>query len=124
MKTSSFRFGSVALLCGLLAAPAASTQEPAPAQLPSVELPAPLARVLTDYESAWQARDASALAALFADDGFLLSTGRPPVRGRNAIRERYAGCGGPLSLRAMAYAAEGGLGYIIGGFARERGQSR
>ena len=31
--------------------------------LPSVELPPPLARVLTDYETAWQAKDAMSLSA-------------------------------------------------------------
>ena len=40
------------------------TEVPA-APLPSVTLPAALARVLTDYETAWRARDAKALAALF-----------------------------------------------------------
>lgn len=94
----------------------------AAAELPSVELPAPLARVLTDYESAWQAKDAAALAALFAEDGFVLSSGVPPVRGRAAIEKHYTGQGGPLSLRAFAYAAEGSTGYIIGGFTRAKGE--
>lgn len=75
-------------------------------ELPSVELPTALARVLTDYESAWRAKDAAALAALFAEDGFVLSSGVPPVRGRAAIEKHYAGQGGPLSLRALAYATE------------------
>lgn len=91
-------------------------------ELPSVELPAELARVLTDYESAWQAKDAAALAALFAEDGFVLSSGVPPVRGRAAIEKHYTGQGGPLSLRALAYATEGSTGYIIGGFARQKGE--
>lgn len=89
--------------------------------LPSVELPPPLARVLRDYELAWRARDAAALAALFAEDGFVLSSGRPPVRGRERIEERYAGSGGPLALRALAYATEGSLGYVIGAYGREEG---
>ena len=42
------------------------------------------------------------LAALFAEDGFVLSSGVPPVRGRAAIRRHYEGQGGPLSLRALA----------------------
>jgi ketosteroid isomerase-like protein len=95
---------------------------PAPAPLPSVEPPAPLARVLTDYESAWQKKDAAALAALFTEDGFVLSSGVPPVRGRAQIEKHYTGQGGALSLRALAYATEGSTGYIIGGFARKKGE--
>lgn len=91
-------------------------------QLPSVSLPPPLARVLTDYEAAWQQQDARALASLFAEDGFVLSSGVPPVRGRTAIEKHYTGQGGPLSLRALAYSTEGSTGYIIGGFARRRGE--
>ncbi|MEE8218925.1 MAG: DUF4440 domain-containing protein, partial [Vicinamibacteria bacterium] len=30
--------------------------------------------------------------------------------------------GGPLALRALAYATEGGVGYIIGAYARRRGE--
>ena len=97
-------------------------QASAAAQLPSVPLPPELARVLTDYERAWQQKDAAALAALFAENGFVLSSGAPPVRGRAAIQKHYSGQGGPLSLRALAYAAEGSTGYIIGGFSREQGQ--
>jgi ketosteroid isomerase-like protein len=97
-------------------------QASAAAQLPSVQLPPELARILTDYEGAWQQKDAAALAALFAANGFVLSSGALPVRGRAAIQKHYSGQGGPLSLRALAYAAEGSTGYIIGGFSREQGQ--
>jgi ketosteroid isomerase-like protein len=90
--------------------------------LRGVALPEALDRVLTDYETAWQSRDASALAALFAEDGFVLSNGVPAVRGRAAIEKHYAGQGGPLSLRAFAFATEGATGYIIGGFARRKGE--
>jgi ketosteroid isomerase-like protein len=108
----------VLLMLGLTLLGQASTA----GQFPSVPLPPELARVLTDYEHAWQQKDAAALAALFAEDGFVLSSGVPPVRGRAAIQKHYSGQGGPLSLRALAYAAEGSTGYIIGGFAREQGQ--
>ena len=89
---------------------------------PSVVLPAPLARVLSDYEAAWRAKDAAALAALFAEDGFVLSSGTPPIRGRAQIQKHYTGKGGPLALRALAVETEGSIGYIIGGYAREAGQ--
>jgi ketosteroid isomerase-like protein len=91
-------------------------------QEPTAELPPELARVLTDYETAWAARDAKALAALFVEDGFVLPSGRPPVRGRAAIESHYQGHGGPLSLRALAYATEGPVGYILGGYTSERGR--
>jgi ketosteroid isomerase-like protein len=105
--------------CLVVLAGAAAAEHPPE---PTVQLPPELARVLTDYEAAWQARDAGALAALFADDGFVLSSGRPPVRGRERIAERYRESGGPLALRALAFATEGSLGYIIGGYARQAGE--
>ncbi len=91
-------------------------------QEPTVELPPELARVLTDYEKAWSARDAKALAALFTEDGFVLPSGRPPVRGSALIESYYQGHGGPLSLRAIAYATEGSVGYILGGYTSEKGK--
>src|SRR5216684_5188432 len=60
--------------------------------------------VLTDYETAWHAKDAAALARLFAEDGFVLSPGHPMIRGRKAIETFYGGHGGPLFLRAVTYA--------------------
>ena len=91
-------------------------------QVTAVELPRELDRVLTDYEKAWSARDAKALAALFAEDGFVLPSGQPPVRGRAAIESYYQGHGGPLALRAFAYATEGSVGYILGGYTSEKGK--
>ena len=112
MRRAALTMAGLALLSHFAAA----------ADLPSVELPAPLARVLTDYEAAWQGKNAPALAALFTEDGFVLSSGAPPVRGRDAIERHYAGAGGPLALRALAYATEGNTGYIIGGFAARKGE--
>jgi ketosteroid isomerase-like protein/uncharacterized protein YciI len=86
------------------------------------DLPPALARVLTDYEAAWRAKDAAALAALFSDDGFVLPHGQPPVRGRAAILKHYQGSGGPLVLHALDYAVEGSTGYIIGGYGRQPGE--
>ena len=82
--------------------------------LPTVVLPAALDRVLRDYERHWRASDAKGLASLFTTDGFVLSSGRPPVRGRAAIQERYTGQGGPLHLRAVAFATDDTVGYIVG----------
>ncbi len=87
----------------------------------SVQLPAELARVLTDYESAWRKGDGAALASLFDEDGFVLPNGAAPVRGRAAIQQYYKGPGGPLVLHAYAFATDGPLGYIVGGFSRQEG---
>ena len=91
-------------------------------QEPSVKLAPELARVLTDYEAAWRGRDAAALARLFAEDGYVLPNGGAPVKGRAAIERHYAKAGGPLALRAIAFGAEGDVGYIIGGFALKEGE--
>jgi len=89
--------------------------------LPSVSLPAELDRVLRDYESAWSSRSPEALARLFAGDGFVLQPNRPPARGHDDIVRIYAGSGGPLALRALAYATDGNLGYIIGAYTDAEG---
>lgn len=92
-------------------------QAPASPALASVALPPELDRVLRDYERSWRAGDAAALAALFAEDGFVLQGGRAPIRGRAAIRAAYEGQGGgPLRLRALAFAVGDTVGYIIGGY--------
>jgi len=89
-------------------------KDPPPA---SIVLPAELERVLRDYEKAWKARDAAALAALFAADGYVLPSGRPPVVGRGAVEQYYRGSGGPLALRAFHYRVSGDTGFILGGYA-------
>ena len=101
----------------LLALPARA-QAPADtsAPLPSIVLPPALDRVLRDYERGWRAHDARALAELFSSDGFVLQSGRPPMRGRAAIEAAYAGQGGPLHLRALAFAANDSLAFIIGAY--------
>lgn len=109
------------LVMTLLMASTVAAQQETPAAEPSVKLPPELARVLTDYEAAWSKKDAASLATLFAEDGFVLPNGRPPARGRAAIQKYYTGQGGPLSLRAFAYAAEGGVGYILGGYTDKAG---
>jgi len=87
-----------------------------PVALPVIALPSELDRVLRDYERAWQAGDGETLAALFTEDGFVLSNGAPAVRGRDAIRKTYAGARGDLCLRALAYSINENTGYIVGLF--------
>ena len=113
---------SVIALALVSAIAAGAPPVPAETVLPSVTLPPEIDRVLRDYEAAWAAKDAAALAALFAEDGFVLQRNKPPVRGRDAIAKAYAGAGGPLALRALAYAAQGDVGYIIGAYAARAGE--
>lgn len=85
--------------------------------LPPVALPPALDRVLRDYERAWQSGNVPALVALFTDDGFVMQPDRPPARGHQAIGAVYQGQGGgPLRLRALAYAAADSVGFIIGAY--------
>jgi uncharacterized protein (TIGR02246 family) len=124
-----------ALLVGLLVAasvPVASLLSQTPAQttpsvdaaMPSVTLPPALDRVLRDYERAWRSGDAAAVAALFAEDGFLLQSGRAPIRGRTAITKAYTGqAGGALRLRAYAYATADTVGYILGAYGYGEGNA-
>ena len=115
----SVLFGIVLLVLG---AGRVVSQTASTAAQASVALPPELARVLTDYEKSWQAGDAAALALLFTQDGFVLSSGQSPVRGRVAIQKVYTGRGSPLSLRAFAYAVNGNVGYIIGGYSSAPGK--
>jgi TonB family protein len=111
------RLRTLLLLC-FVSTRAAAQAPAAPGQeLPSVTLPADLDRVLRDYERAWKAGDAPALASLFSPDGFVLQNGRAPVRGRAAIARAYAGQGGgALRLRALGYATADTVGYIVGAY--------
>ena len=115
---------STLLLAGSLGLPGsvlAQADSAAPAPLPSVTLPPGLDRVLRDYEREWQARSATGLAALFVEDGFVLQGGRPPVRGRAGITRAYQRAGGPLVLRALAFATADTVGYIIGAYSSSSG---
>lgn len=106
----------------LASVPAPAAPDVVDVALPSVELPPDLARVLRDYEKAWAARDPAALAALFSEDGFVLQGGKAPVRGRAAIAAAYQGHGGPLALRALDFAVDGAVGFIIGAYSAAVGE--
>jgi ketosteroid isomerase-like protein len=85
-------------------------------------LPPELQRVLTDYETAWQARDAEALAQLFADDRVVVANNAcPPVRGRAEIQTCSEGAGGDLSLSAISHDVGGAAGYLVGEYAAAQG---
>jgi uncharacterized protein (TIGR02246 family) len=117
---------ALAYLAATTAAPVAMAQNEAaaPPPLSSVALPPELDRVLRDYERAWKSGDAKAVAALFAEDGFVLQSGRMPIRGRAAIASAYAGqAGGPLRLRAFAYATSDTTGFILGAYGYGDGET-
>lgn len=120
MTANRFVLAGIVLGFGMAAAPLPAADLPKPAssiEVPDVALPPELDRVLRDYERAWRAGDAAALAALFTEDGFILQSNRPPTRGRAAIRAAYEGQGGaPLRLRALAFSADDTIGYIIGAY--------
>ena len=109
-----------ALVCASGAVAPIHAQTPTPSDAPplkSITLPPEVDRVLRDYERAWRSGDATAVAALFAEDGFVLQSGRNAIRGRAAIANAYKGqAGGPLRLRAFAYATSDTTGYILGAY--------
>lgn len=98
---------------------------PARAQTPaSMPVPADIDRVLRDYEKAWAANDAQALASLFAEDGMALPSGQPAAKGRDGIARAYSGGGGmPTYLRVLDYRQEGDLAYVVGGYG-QAGQNK
>ena len=109
------RLGRFVFALAVVATPGRAQAPPAPPLLPSIALPADLDRVLRDYERAWQAGDENALTALFTEDGFV-PTGQGWVRGRDAIRATYQSSSGDLQLRALAFAVQDTVGYIVGAY--------
>jgi hypothetical protein len=109
------------LLAVTLSAVSLEAQTADSAPLPSITLPPELARVLTDYETQWRFGGDS-LTKLFTEDAVLTVGGKPPMRGRAALAAHYAGPKGPLALRAIAYAAEGSVAWIVGGYTMQRGE--
>jgi ketosteroid isomerase-like protein len=110
------RYIAFSLLSLAAVTPARAVAQTTPPALPSIALPAELDRVLRDYESAWRAGDHTRLSLLFTEDGFILPSGHPPIRGRSGIAAHYQGQGGPLQLRALAYQVADSIGYIIGAY--------
>lgn len=91
------------------------SQRRPPEPLPSVELPPELDRVLREYEQHWQAGNAEALVALFTKDGFVARRGGW-IRGQAGLRKALQNSSSDLRLRAVAYAIDERVGYIIGAY--------
>ena len=117
------RMGVLVMGLALVPLGALSGQGPEPtATQPSVELPAELDRVLRDYERGWGGGDAEGLAALFVEHG-LIVRGGTWIRGREAIQQAYQGAGGPLRLRAVEFATDGDVGFIVGAYGYGEGDA-
>ena len=101
---------------------ACSQNTSATAHVPSVTLPPALDRVLRDYETAWKGQDAAGLAQLFADGRVVMTNSGRAVHGRDAVRQAYASGGGPLVLRATAYAVDDSVAHIIGAYSIRPGE--
>jgi ketosteroid isomerase-like protein len=99
---------------------AACTTAP-PASTYGASLPPELQRVLDDYSTAWRAKDAKALAALFADDRTVVPNACPPAKDRAGIEACYTGHGGSIGLTALDHRIDGSMAYIIGEYAGEVG---
>ena len=94
---------------------------PAPPSTSGATLPPELQRVLDDYSTAWRARDAKALAALFADDRTVVPNACPPAKDRAGIEACYTGHGGGIGLSALDHRIDGSMAYIIGEYAGDVG---
>jgi ketosteroid isomerase-like protein len=71
--------------------------------------------VLRGYETAYNAGDAGALAALHATDGGYYVPDGEPVVGRAALQAHWARSGGRgLSLELERHAASGDVGWAVG----------
>jgi len=110
------KIGVVALTISIASLPlGAQVTADSYVRLESIALPPELDRVLRDYERAWAAGDEKGLADLFTEDGFV-PTRFGWVRGRADILSVYKDSQGPLLLRALAFATQDTVGYIIGAY--------
>lgn len=85
------------------------------------QLPSDLQRVLDDYSAAWEARDSTSLAALFAEGRMVVPNACPPVNSRAGLEACYSGSGGPIDLRALDHGVGTEQAYIIGEYAEQPG---
>lgn len=90
--------------------PEGSSVEP----LPSIVLPAELDRVLRDYERYWRSGNAEGLVSLFTPDGMIRRRGW--IQGQAALRAGLQGSEGDLRLRAVGFAVDETVAYILGAY--------
>jgi ketosteroid isomerase-like protein len=87
---------------------------PATSSSSGASLPPELQRVLDDYSTAWRAKDAKALAGLFADDRTVVPNACAPAKDRAGIEACYTGHGGGIGLTALDHRLDGSMAYVIG----------
>jgi ketosteroid isomerase-like protein len=96
------------LLCLPLVACAATRKDPAVDR-------AAVEAVLRAYETAYNAHDAKALAAVHAEDGGYYRPDGEPVRGRPALEAFWAkSAGKDLVLTLEAFDTAGDVGWVVG----------
>ncbi len=91
------------------------SRRPPPEPLPTIDLPPELDRVLREYEQHWHAGSAEALVALFTQDGMVARRGGW-IRGQAGLREALQSTSSELRLRAVEYAVDERVGYIVGAY--------
>lgn len=104
--------------CILLMLSSASVSSQTSERQPSISLPPGLQSVVSQYQTAWHAGDAKAIANLFAEDGFVLPNGSKTIRGREQIEQFYLNSGSPIILRPFAYQEGESLAVILGGITK------
>lgn len=107
-----------AALIACLALAACATSAPPTS---GATLPPEIQRVLDEYSAAWRAKDAKALAGLFADGRIVVPNACPPAKNRAEIEACYTGHGGGIGLSALDHHIDGSMAYIIGEYAAAPG---
>ncbi|WP_020599307.1 YybH family protein [Spirosoma panaciterrae] len=117
MKTWCISFCFLLWFNSLLFAQQPIAPFPPTDSMPSVALPPDIDRILRDYEREWSSGNTEKLVALFMPDGFVMQPRRPAIRGQENLKKAYQNQGGaPLFLRALSFAQDGTVGYIIGAY--------
>lgn len=104
------------LIVGLSTASFAQQPDAAQGTMPpTITLPAPLARLVSDFEKTYLAKDGSA-ADLFLENGVEMLPNRFPVVGRAELRKFFTGSGSQLHFHPFAYGMSGDVAWILGGY--------
>src|SRR5688500_8172689 len=83
----------------------------------TAESEAQLMQTSREWSKAAQARDLEAVAGYFADDAVMISSGQPPLRGKQAIRasleDAFKIPGFSISWEPIEADVSGDLGYLL-----------
>jgi len=89
MKPIRYAFGPAALLSYVFASALALAGVPAHAE--DAKLRAAIEKADADFVKAVAAKDAAAIAAMYTEDAQVMPPNSPPVKGRAAIQQLFAG---------------------------------